>query len=102
MIKTKKRVKVAVRGKDKTKSKVVFPTRTYSRLQVCLAMLKGKEFKLGKTYDLSKVKGFCEDISSRAFIGRTTRAGLLKAGYKVECIKSLANKSLWSIVRFSR
>jgi aspartokinase len=100
MIKTKKGIKAVAKGKDKTSSKVSLPVASYSRLQVCLSLLKNKTLKLGRAYDLSKVKAFCEGISSRPGIGSTTRKGLKKAGYAVEMIKTLSNKNIWSVVKF--
>lgn len=109
MRKVKKSVKgqVKVRVADKTKSKVVLPQKDTARLVVLLNGIKAKQVKLNQVVDLAKLrlggKLFQDLISSRPLIGTTTRSGLKKAGYAVECVKAHPeNKKLWAVIKIAK
>ena len=106
-MKIKKVLKVRKVMKVKEVTKVKFPVRDYSRLAVLLEALKSKALPLGKEVNLAtlRIKGklFSEIISSRPFIGVTTRAGLRAEGFKVEGIKvNPDNKKLYSVIKVTK
>jgi len=107
MKKTKRKAVVRTKVVSKAVSKEVLPVKEHARLSVLLKGFKAKQVKLGVEVNLAKLKLgkelYADLISSKPFIGSTTRKGLALAGIKCECIKSKpTNANLWSVVKFTR